>query len=185
MSAVPPLVKKGQPIKADHYNRLAIAVRNLLRMRGGDGVVVTQGRDGILIRLLAPREYAIEGIITAVHSPNGENTAQDLTLVKYSAKAIGRPELAEITQKTPDYRNTSTAVDGEPAKVGDPCRLYMRKRGPNQITKLHVLTENTVFFECPPPAAAATSSALVTGLMAEVARLSARLGALEGVSTDA
>lgn len=178
MTAIPPNVKTGEPIKAAHINAIARAVRNLLRIRGGKGVTVASDHGGIRISLTREPEYVLPAIVTAVNSPNGENTAQDLTQVTYDVKIKGRPEFRELTGKAPDLRNVSTSVDGEPAKVGDECLVYLRKRGQSQEMRLHILTEKTVFFECEPPAQAAT----VTALMAEVARLSARLAAVEGQS---
>ena len=180
MTAIPPNVRPGQPIEADHINAIAQAVRNLLRIRGGKGITVSSDKTGIRISLTAPRDEVLVGIIKAVHSPNGENTAQDLTQVTYDVKIKGRPEFKLLTGMTPEFRNVSTSVDGEPAKVGDKCRVYLTKRGPNQEMQLHILTEKTAYFECEPPAQAAA----VTALMAEVARLSARVATLEGGASD-
>ena len=181
MSAVPPLVKKGQPIKADHFNRLAIAVRGLLSMRGGKGVTVTHGRTGIKISLKAAPEYVLPGVITKINSPNGDNATQDLNLVTYDVKIKGRPEFTEFKTLTPMLGRPDLGVDGQPAQVGDDCDLRFRKRGANQEVRLHVFTEKTIHQQCDPEAASGNGqAALVTGLMAEMARLSARLAALEG-----
>ena len=181
MSALPPKVKPGERIKASHINAIAEAVRNLLRMKGAGGITVTQGKGGIRIGLIAAREYILDATITAVHTPSGDNGPQDLSLVKYSARVIGQPTLAEFTQMEVRYRHVSIEVEGEPAQVGDPCEIVIRRRGPSQVSYLRVFTEKTKFYECEPPAQAAT----VTALMAEVAAMRAELAAIKGGAGNA
>lgn len=181
MTAIPPLVKKGQPVLASHHNALVLAVRSLLNLRGGDGITVSRSRGVMKISLVQPTRRVVDGIITAVNAPGGDPSgAQDLSQVTYDVKVLGDPTTTEFIGMTPTFGRPDLGVDGQPARVGDPCLIIFRKRGPAQETKLVILTEKVIHVECQTQAAQLGSGAVLAALQAEIARLTAELAQVRG-----
>lgn len=154
MSNRPLTVRPGQQVKASEYNKLVRGINALLDLRAGNGLRITGSGGGMRISLDhdAMRERMLHGVITAVNSPGGENTAQDLTLVSYDVKVYGDPRYIEFMGVNPYYGRPDINVEGQPGKVGDDCIIFRRQvPGGQPIVRMLVFNEKTIFFDCPPP----------------------------------
>ncbi len=180
MSFLPNEVRPGERIKARDWNRLLKALRVLLNVRPGKGLSWRMNQGGISLELVAQPEIILPGIIEAVHAPGGDPSGpQDLAQVTYDVRIRERPELNWLEGITPRYRALDISVDGQPARVGDDCFVFLRiLAGGAREARVWAFTEKEIYAECETPPAAAMS-APVASLMAEVARLRGELAGVQ------
>lgn len=149
-----PVVRQGEPITADLFNRLAaIAVRGG-RIRVGPGLTSRAGSDGIIISIdfnqLANRWGWMTARISAVSGGAGPAVASTFT---YSVIVEGRADLPEYTNLTPAMGRPVASGDSTteilPAAVDDSCAIRLRKNGDGTTTaELWIGTETLAFEDC-------------------------------------
>ena len=151
---LPDPVTAGAPVLAKDFNAVVDALRKILNVKGGNGVLVRFTADGVVIELAAAQgEQMLPAKITAV-SVSGAGPF-DAATVNYSAQAIGRPDVAPITAAIPKYgrpvKGNEVAI--WPCAVGDPCWIVRRPNGggsgAGMTASLMVSTEYIAFSDCP------------------------------------
>jgi hypothetical protein len=156
--SLPPRVRPGESIKADHFNRLRAALAALNSLRAGPGLRITRSGSGLVINLeAAQRRGVLEARIVAVNDPAGLGPDQPVPLaeVSYDVQPMWDVRERVITGLFPRYGRpiAGNEVIGYKAQVGDKCYLH-RSPAPGSggiVTELEIISEKIHFGACPPP----------------------------------
>lgn len=163
--ALPRKVSPGDRLLAAEWNAILDAIRQGM-IQGGRGIQVTQTARGVSLSLNLEELAELFPVIGRVVSVSGSGDA--LAGYTYGVRAIGRPDLADLSGITPINRPAD--VDGTPAEVGALAVIYRLPQPANPgglESRVWIEGETWTLEDCVEPAVVLAVSSALLGVAAD------------------